>query len=148
MFVSSRGWNAIVANKRLGEDENLSTVRRIGHRLRVTNKRSRKDSLARDVRLGTERLAVENRAILEKAKSAKKFCYPANLSHTLIVNVARSWEMGVARVRVTGMARPALPSTVARNRACWAIRLWIPAGLKAAGLTNRANMLKGSSNWR
>ena len=38
--------------------------------------------------------------------------------YTLIVNVARSWEIGVALGRATGIARPALPSTVAKNRAC------------------------------
>jgi len=58
------------------------------------------------------------------------------------VNVARSWEIGVALGRETGIARPALPSTVARNRACWAIRFVTakPAGLKAVGFTNRANI--------
>jgi len=52
----------------------------------------------------------------------------------------------VALERVAGIARPALPSTVARNRACWAIRLRIPpAGLKAAGFTKRANIVYGIS---
>lgn len=43
------------------------------------------------------------------------------LRRTLIVNVALSWDTGVARGRVTGIVRPALPSTVARVRTCPAI---------------------------
>jgi hypothetical protein len=67
VFVSIRGWNTIIADKWLSEDKNLATVRRIGHRLRVPNKRGREDRLAGNVRLGTKRLAVEDRSILEKS---------------------------------------------------------------------------------
>jgi len=124
MIVPGRGWNAIVADKGLRENENLSTVRRVSHRLRVSNKRSREDRLARNIGLGAERLSVENRTILEKEEEISQKILPLRqITHTLIVNVARSWEMGVALGRVAGMARPALPSTVARKRACWAIRL-------------------------
>jgi hypothetical protein len=65
----------------LREDENLSTVRRIGHRLGVSNKRGREDRLARNVRLGTERLAVEDWTILEKAKSARSSATPPIVSY-------------------------------------------------------------------
>lgn len=41
---------------------------------------------------------------------------------TLMVNVALSCEIGVAFDRETGIERPVLPSTVAKNRACWAVR--------------------------
>jgi hypothetical protein len=79
MIVPGRGWNAIVADKGLRENENLSTVRRVGHRLRVSNKRSREDRLARNIGLGAERLSVENRTILEKKKLAKKSFYYVKL---------------------------------------------------------------------
>jgi hypothetical protein len=78
VFVSSGGWNTIVADKRLGEDEDLSTVRGIGHRLGVSNKRSREDRLARNVRLGPEGLAVEDRTILKKQNQPKRSFYPVN----------------------------------------------------------------------
>lgn len=81
MFVSGRGWNTIVADKRLREDENLSTVRGIGHRLGVSNKRGREDRLARNVRLGAERLAVEDWTILENAKSARSSATPPIVSY-------------------------------------------------------------------
>ena len=78
VFVSSGGWNTIVADKRLGEDKNLSTVRGIGHRLRVSNKRGREDRLTRNVGLGTEGFTVENRAILKRKNQPKMFCCSAN----------------------------------------------------------------------
>lgn len=61
--------------------------------------------------------------------------------HTLIVNVARSCEIGVALALRGGITRPVLPSTVAMDRACCARRICRPAALKPAGLMNRANML-------
>jgi hypothetical protein len=122
MIVSGRRGDTIVADKRLSEDKDLSTIRGVGHRLRVSHKRSREDCLTRNVGLGTERLAMENRPILDRKNSAKNSHTSPITSPTLIVNVARSCEMGVALGRIAGMERPALPSTVARNRACWAIR--------------------------
>jgi hypothetical protein len=80
-FVSGRGGDAIVADERLGENENLSTVRRVGHRLRISNKRSRKDSLTRDIGLGAKRLAVENWSILHKKISQKFFLPRQNVSY-------------------------------------------------------------------
>jgi len=78
MVVSIRGRNTIIADKWLSEDKNLATVRRIGHRLGVSNKRGREDCLTGNVRLGTKGLAVENRSILEKANQPTIFSYPAN----------------------------------------------------------------------
>jgi len=143
MLISGRRWNTIVSNQRLGEDEDLSTVRRVSHRLGVSNEGGCEDGFAGNVRFGAKGFAMENWAILRKISHHSPL--PA-IQHTLIVNVARSWEIGVARGRETGIARPALPSTVARNRACWAIRFVIPkpAGLKAVGFTNRANIVWGN----
>jgi hypothetical protein len=36
-FISDRRWDPVVAYQWLGEDENLTTVRRIGQRLWVSN---------------------------------------------------------------------------------------------------------------
>jgi len=65
MLVAGGRGDAVVANQRLGEDEDLAAVGRVGHRLGVSNEGGGEDCLARDVGLSTERLAGEDRAILK-----------------------------------------------------------------------------------
>ena len=64
-LVSGRRWNAIISDERLCEDQNLAPVGGVSQRLGVPDEGSREDRFARDVRLGAERLPMENRAILE-----------------------------------------------------------------------------------
>jgi hypothetical protein len=64
ILVSDSGGNAIVANQGLGEDEDLASVGGVRHGLGVANKRGGEDSLTRDVGVGAESLALENRTIL------------------------------------------------------------------------------------
>jgi hypothetical protein len=59
-----------------------------------------------------------------------------------MVKVARSCDTGVARGRVIGIERPALPWTVAKDRNFWEI-LAGPVSLNVLGFTKRANMIKG-----
>lgn len=53
-LVTLVGGDAVVANEWLGEDEDLSTVGRVRHGLRVADERGREDCLAGDVGLGSE----------------------------------------------------------------------------------------------
>jgi hypothetical protein len=64
ILVSDSGGNAVVANQGLGEDEDLASVGGVRHGLGVANKRGGEDSLTRDVGVGAESLALENRTIL------------------------------------------------------------------------------------
>lgn len=56
--------DTIVSNERLGEDENLATVGRIGKSLGISNEGSREDGFPGSVRTGTEGLSVEDRTVL------------------------------------------------------------------------------------
>jgi hypothetical protein len=69
LIAGGRG-DAVVADQGLGEDENLSTVGRIGHGFRVSDERGGENCLAGDVGFGAERLARENRAILSGVSNA------------------------------------------------------------------------------
>lgn len=64
MLIASSGGHTVVADQGLGEDEDLSTIRGIGHGLGVSNKGGGEDGFTRDVGLGTERLSREDGAIL------------------------------------------------------------------------------------
>lgn len=64
VLVTLTGGNAVVANQGLGEDEDLATVRGVGHGFGVADERSGEDGLARDVSVGAKGLASENGAIL------------------------------------------------------------------------------------
>jgi hypothetical protein len=64
MLISGRRGHAVVADERLGEDEDLTTVRWVGHRLRVADERRGEDGLAGDVGFGAKRLSGEDRPIL------------------------------------------------------------------------------------
>lgn len=64
ILVSDGGGNAIVANQGLSEDEDLASVGGVGHGLGVANKRGGEDGLTRDVGIGAESLALENRTVL------------------------------------------------------------------------------------
>lgn len=65
MLISSRRRNAIVSDQRLGEDQDLTTIGRICQGFWISDKRSGEDSFAGDIGLGSERLAIENWAILD-----------------------------------------------------------------------------------
>lgn len=64
VLVPLVGRDAVVADERLGEDQDLAAVRRVGHRLGVADERGREDGLTRDVDVGAEGLAVEDGTIL------------------------------------------------------------------------------------
>jgi hypothetical protein len=68
LVTGGRG-DAIVANQRLGEDEDLPTVGRIGHRFRVSDERGSENCLAGDIGFGAKRLAREDGAILSGVSS-------------------------------------------------------------------------------
>jgi hypothetical protein len=55
--------HAIVSNEWLREDENLTSVGRVGHGLGVTDKRGSEDGLSTNVGVGTKGLALENGTI-------------------------------------------------------------------------------------
>lgn len=56
--------HTVVSNQRLGKDENLAAVRRVGHGLGVANKRGGEDGLAGNVGIGAEGFALEDRTAL------------------------------------------------------------------------------------
>lgn len=58
-------WDTVVTNKRLGKDEDLTLVRRIGHRLWVTDKRCSKDSLTGHVCVVTKGVTIEDRSVAD-----------------------------------------------------------------------------------
>jgi hypothetical protein len=64
LITGSRG-NAVVADQWLREDEDLTAVGGIGHRLGISHERGREDCLAGDVGFGAKGLAGEDGAILE-----------------------------------------------------------------------------------
>lgn len=57
--------HAIVSNEWLREDENLTSVGRVGHGLGVTDKGGSEDGLSTNIGIGTKGLALENGTILE-----------------------------------------------------------------------------------
>ena len=69
MLIAGVGGDSVVADQRLGEDEDLSTVGGIGHGLGVSNEGCGEDSLAGDVCFGTKRLAFEDGAVLQNSES-------------------------------------------------------------------------------
>ena len=93
VLVLGRGGNSIITNQGLCEDENLTAVGGIGHRLGVSDERGGEDSFARDVGFGAERLSGKDWSILSGGEQcAIQF---STYARTLIVNVALSVEMGV-----------------------------------------------------
>ena len=65
VLVTLVGRDAVVPDERLGEDQDLAAVRRVGHGLGVADERGREDGLTRDVDVGAEGLAVEDGTILD-----------------------------------------------------------------------------------
>ena len=63
-FVTLRGRHAIVSNQWLREDQDLSSVGRVGHRLRVAYKGSGEDGFAGNVGVGTESSSLEYGSVL------------------------------------------------------------------------------------
>ena len=63
-LVSLARGDSVVANQGLSEDENLASVGRVGHGLGVADEGSGEDGFTRDVGVGTESLALEDRTIL------------------------------------------------------------------------------------
>lgn len=64
VLVAGVGGDAVVADQRLCEDEDLATVGGVGHGLGVTDERGCEDGFTGNVRLGSERLAFEDGAVL------------------------------------------------------------------------------------
>lgn len=64
MLVASIGRHTVVANQRLGENEDLTTVGGIGHGFGVSDERRGEDSFTGDVGFGTKRLSGEDGSIL------------------------------------------------------------------------------------
>ena len=73
-LVTLVGGDSVVADKRLGEDEDLTAVRGIGHGLGVSHEGGGEDGFTRNVGVGAESGAVEDGAVLEErnAWSASK----------------------------------------------------------------------------
>lgn len=69
VLVTDVGGDTVVADQRLGEDQDLATVGGIGHRLGVANQGGGKDGLTRDVRVGTEGSSVEDGTILAEVST-------------------------------------------------------------------------------
>jgi hypothetical protein len=68
MLIAGSGWDTVVADQWLGEDENLAAVRGIGHGLGVAHKRGCKHCFARDVGFGAKRFSGEDGAILNSSE--------------------------------------------------------------------------------
>jgi hypothetical protein len=66
MLVFLRRRHTVVANQGLGEDQDLTTVRRVSQGLGVSDQGSREDGLAGDVGASSERLPVEDRTISDR----------------------------------------------------------------------------------
>ena len=65
------GADAVVADVRVGEGDELAGEARVGHRLLVAGHAGREDDLADRVGVGAARLAVEARAVLEQDVGAR-----------------------------------------------------------------------------
>jgi len=63
VLVAHGSGHTVVSDQRLSEDQNLTAVRRVGHRLGVSDERGGEDSLATDVGLCAKALSVVDRAI-------------------------------------------------------------------------------------
>lgn len=68
MLIAGIGRDTVVADQRLCEDENLTTVGGIGHRLGISHERGSEDGFSRDVGFSAERLAGEDWAILKSGE--------------------------------------------------------------------------------
>lgn len=115
-LVAGCGGNTVVANQGLGEDENLSSVGGVGHGLGVSNKGSSEDGFTRNVGVGAESLALEDRTILLncKLRLRRESCF---WEHTRMVRVAGREAAGaVARTAEKGIALPLLPATAFSDR--------------------------------
>jgi hypothetical protein len=145
MLVARVGRNPVVADQRLGEDEDLATVGGVGHGLGIPNQGCGKDGLAGDVGLCTKGHSFEDGAVLKTGESQDKGSVMA--VRTLIVKVAGSLETGVAlRLLGVGIARSVLDATVARHRACRPVFVNRPrtvADRIAEGLNICDNMMSG-----
>ena len=93
VLVTGSGGHTVVANQRLGEDEDLATVGGVGHGLGVSDERGGEDGFTRDVGLGTKRLSGEDGAVLQNGE--RRLAIPTPNMHTLIVKVALSVEISV-----------------------------------------------------
>lgn len=71
--------HAVVANQGLSEDQDLTTVGRIGQRLGIPNQRGGEDGFTGDVGASSEGLAVENRTISNRESGTL-------MSRTLLTN--------------------------------------------------------------
>lgn len=140
VLVTGGGGDAVVANQRLCEDKNLSTVGRVGHGLGVSNERGGENGFTGDVGFGAEGLAGEDGAILEAVSGSGEVCIE---SQTLMVNVARSFEIGVDLRPGEGISRAVFVCTVARPRARMRFFVTCPRtpADRAAGLRSCENML-------
>lgn len=79
--VLLRGGDTIVANQRLGEDQNLAAVGGIGQGLGVTDQRGGEDGLTGNVGAGSEGLPVEDRTISDRESGAFRSRLLTNCSH-------------------------------------------------------------------
>lgn len=65
VLVSRVRRDTVIADQRLSEDQDLSTIRGIGQGLRVSDKRGGEDGFSGNIGLGTKRLSIEHRSILK-----------------------------------------------------------------------------------
>lgn len=130
-FVADARGHTVVADKRLSEDENLATVGRIGHGLRVADEGRGEDGLARDVGVGAEGSSVEDRTVLVgQIVSSAEGCYRTS-SRTRIVKVASRFSTGAVALALwlgAGISLPLLPA----RAVLLANRSWPKGRLRAA----------------
>lgn len=79
--VFGGGWNTIVTNQRLGENQDLTPVRRVSQGFRITNQGGGEDGLSGDVGTGAEGLPVEDRTITDRECCPLSGSLGANSSH-------------------------------------------------------------------
>lgn len=146
VVVALAGRNTVVSNERLGEDEDLPTVRWVGHGLGIADQRGSEDGFTGDVGIGTKSLALEDRAVLSGGELALLRAVRQQ-KLTRMVKVAGIEATGaVAVLARAGIFLPALPverASVAKSRTWFKVR-GRAAAAKAAGLVmgmaNRANI--------
>lgn len=109
-LVTDVGGNAVVSYEGLGEDENLATVRGVGHGLWVADQGGGEDSLSRNVGIGTEGGSVEDWAVLAGRVSSGRGHHEES-TPTRIVKVASKFSTGAVALDLwLGISLPLLPA--------------------------------------
>ena len=92
MRVLLSGGDTVVADQRLGEDQDLATVGGVGHGLGVSDQRGGEDGLAGDVGASTKRLSGEDRAITDGEGGGLHGRTLTHSSHEADLSRTSSWR--------------------------------------------------------